>query len=82
MIECLPPARLSVSRRVVWISNARTIESGTVPANHGLEPDDGQGIYNARNEAIQPNEHQSVESAENKPLRERAPQHIDLLPAQ
>jgi hypothetical protein len=51
-----------------------------VPANHGLEPDDGQRIYNARNEAMQPSEHQSVESAENKSLRGSAPQHIDLLP--
>jgi hypothetical protein len=51
-----------------------------VPANHGLGPDNGQRIYNARNEAIQPNEHQSVKSAENKSLRGSAPQHIDLLP--
>ena len=37
-------------------------KSSPVPTNHGLRPDDGQRVYNARSEAIQPNEHQSVES--------------------
>src|SRR5260221_1071666 len=55
-------------------------KSSTVPANHGLGPDDGQRVYSARNEAIQPNEDQSVESAEHKSLPGSAPQHIDLLP--
>jgi hypothetical protein len=50
-----------------------------VPTNHGLGPDEGQRVYNARNEAIQPNEHQSIGSPENKSLRGIAPQHIDLL---
>jgi len=50
-----------------------------VPTNHGLRPDDGQRVYNARSEAIQPNQHQSVESAENKSLPGFAPQYIDLL---
>ena len=66
---------------LAWISNARTIEKPSpMPTNQGLRPDDGQCVYNARNEAIQPHEHQSVESAENKFLRGIAPQHIDLLP--
>jgi hypothetical protein len=51
-----------------------------VPTNHGLGPDDGQCVYNARSEAKQPNEHQAVESAENKSLPGFASQHIDLLP--
>src|SRR5882757_6723047 len=55
-------------------------KSSPVPTNHGLRPDDGQRVYNARSEAIQPNEHQSVEGPENKSLRGIAPQHIDLLP--
>src|SRR5437016_9036099 len=55
-------------------------KSSTVPTNHSLGPDDGQRVYNARNEAIQPNQHPSVESAESKSLRGIAPQHIDLLP--
>jgi hypothetical protein len=48
-------------------------KSSTVPRNHGLKADDGQRLYNARNEAIQPNE-QSVESAEYDSLRGIAPQ--------
>src|SRR5260221_4978477 len=55
-------------------------KSSTVPANHGLGPDDGQRIYNARNQAIQANDDQSVESAEHKSLPGSWPQHIDLLP--
>src|SRR6478672_2868438 len=45
-------------------------KSSTVPTHHGLGPDDGQRVYNARNEAIQPDEHQPVESAENNLLGE------------
>jgi hypothetical protein len=55
-------------------------KSSTVPTNDGLRPDDGQRVYNARNEAIQPNEYQSVEGPEIKSLWGIAPQHIDLLP--
>jgi hypothetical protein len=55
-------------------------KSSTVPPNHGLGPDDGQRVYNARNEAVQPDEHQSVESAENKSLGGIPSQHINLLP--
>src|SRR5215813_323798 len=55
-------------------------KSSAVPANHSLGPDDGQRVYDSRNEAIQPNEHQSVESSEGKSLWGIAPQHIDLLP--
>jgi hypothetical protein len=49
-------------------------KSSTVLRNHSLKADDGQRLYNARNEAIQPNEHQSVESAEYESLRRIAPQ--------
>jgi hypothetical protein len=45
-------------------------KSSTVPANHGLELDDGQRIYNARNETPKPNKHQTVEIAESKSLRD------------
>ena len=81
------PDQLTDLQRDLWPSTASSgfptperSKSSTVRASHGLGPDDGQRIYNARNEAIQPSEHQSVESAENKSLRRSAPQHIDLLP--
>ena len=48
--------------------------------NHGLGPDDGQRVYNARSHAIQPHEQQSVQRAKNKPLWGFPPLHIDLLP--
>src|SRR6266404_6265825 len=35
-------------------------KSSTVPTNHGLGLDDGQRIYNARNETPKPNKHQTV----------------------
>src|SRR5262249_35664386 len=55
-------------------------KSSAVPANYGLGPDDGQRVYDSRNESIQPNEHQSVESSEGKSLWGVAPQHVDLPP--
>ena len=51
-----------------------------MPTNDSLGPDDGQRIYNARNQAIQPNQRASIEGAKNKSLWGIAPQHIDLLP--
>src|SRR3954453_15379536 len=55
-------------------------KASPVPTNDSLGLDDGQRVYNARNQAIQPNKQPSVESAEFKSLRGIALQHIDLLP--
>ena len=70
----------SVSRRAVWISNARTIEIQHGANEPGLGPDDGQRVYNARSQAIQPHEQQSVHRARNKRLWGFPPQHSYLVP--
>src|SRR3984893_15232452 len=50
-----------------------------MPADHGLRPDDLQGVQHARCQPIQPGKYQTVDAAEAKSLRRFTPQHVELM---
>src|SRR5713101_2938200 len=54
-------------------------EAGTMPADHGLRPDDLQSVQHARCQPIQPGKHQTVDAAEGQSLRRFTSQHVKLM---
>src|SRR5258705_1949325 len=50
-----------------------------MPADHGLRPDDLQGVQNARCQPIQPGKYQTVDAAEAESLRRFTSQHVELM---
>src|SRR6267378_7812313 len=54
-------------------------EAGTMPADHGLRPDDLQSVQNARCQPIQPGKYQTVDAGEGYSLRRFTSQHVELM---
>src|ERR1700738_63655 len=72
-------------QRGLWTATARSrfpapirSEAGTMPADHGLRPDDLQSVH-ARCQPIQPGKYKTVDAAEGQSLRRFTSQHVKLM---
>src|SRR5262249_47840362 len=54
-------------------------ETPSMPANHGLWPDDRDGVQHARAEAIEPDEGQPIRIGQPKTPRRTSPQNVHLM---
>ena len=54
-------------------------EAGTMPADHGLRPDDLQSVQHARCQPIQPGKYQTVDAGKGQSPRRFTPQHVELM---
>src|ERR1700694_1511873 len=73
-------------QRGLWTATARSrfpapirSEAGTMPADHGLRPDDLQSLQNARGQPIQPGKYQTVDAGEGYSPRRFTSQHVELM---
>src|SRR3981189_587265 len=73
-------------QRGLWTATARSrfpapirSETGTMPTDHGLRPDDLQSVQHARCQPIQPGKYETVDAAEGLSLRRCASQHVKLM---
>src|ERR1700722_18047795 len=69
-----------------WTATARSLfpapirsEAGTMPADHGLRPDDLQSVQQAGCQPIQSGKYQTVDAAEGQSPRRFTSHHVELM---
>jgi hypothetical protein len=54
-------------------------QTGAMPADNRLRPEDFERVEHLGRQAIEPTKHQGIDVADGYPLRRFAPQHIELV---